>query len=175
MKPTRRGFLAATAATPTLISAIQPAAPGIPQDFQKTLETIMDLIIPQGDGMPSASHAGGLTYLTRLIANDKSVAEDIRKGLATVEAYCQRQFQKPFGQLAEAEQITVLQEMEAQTGAVFDLLRAYVYESYYTQPVIWQKIGYELYPTDHMGPHMKPFDQACVSKVRKMPKLYKDA
>jgi hypothetical protein len=175
MRPTRRVFLTATAATPALISAIQPAASTVPQDSKETLKAIMDLIIPEGDGMPSASHAGGLTYLTRLIANDKNVAEDIRKGLATVEAYSQRQFQKRFGQLVEAEQITVLQEMEAQTGAVFDLLRAYVYESYYTQPAIWRKIGYELYPTDRRGPHLKPFDKACLANVRKMPKLYKDA
>jgi hypothetical protein len=175
MKPTRRVFLAATAATPTLVSTIQAAARVTPEDDQTTLNIVMDLMIPEGDGMPSASQAGGLTYLTDLMAREKSVAEDIRKGLETVEAYSQRRFQKPFGQLTPEEKMMVLKQMEAQTGAVFDLLRAYVYESYYTQPAIWKRIGYELYPTDHMGPHLKPFDDACVANVRKMPKLYKDA
>jgi hypothetical protein len=134
----------------------------------------MDLIIPASDGMPSATQAGGLSYLTGVMARDKNVAEDIKKALATAEAYSQRQFQNPFGQLTRDEQIAVLQEMEAQTGTVFDLLRAYVYESYYEQPAIWKLIGYQLYPTDHAGPHMAPFDDSLIASVRKMPKLYRD-
>jgi hypothetical protein len=175
MKSTRRGFLGASAASTVLITAIEPAAMAVADETQSTLKTVMDLIIPESDGMPSASQAGGLRYLADLMGRDKNVAEDMHKGLATADAYSERQFQKPFAALAEAEQIAVLKEMEAQTGAVFDLLRAYVYESYYTQPAIWNRIGYELYPTDHVGPHLKPFDEACVANVRKMPKLYKDA
>ena len=175
MKPTRRGFLGASAASTVLIAAIEPSAMVAADETQSQLKIVMDLMIPASDGMPSASEAGGLKYLTELMARDKSVAEDIHKGLATADAYSERQFQKPFAALPENDQIAVLKEMETQTGAVFDLLRAYVYESYYTQPAIWSRIGYELYPTDHMGPHLKPFDEACLANVRKMPKLYKDA
>lgn len=174
MKPTRRVFLAATAATPALIRAIEPAAQPLTRDTQSALQTVMDLIIPEFDGMPSASQAGGLSYLTGLMARDKNVAEDIHKALATADAFGQRQFQKPFAELAHTGQIAVLKEMEAQTGAVFDLLRAYIYESYYLQAAIWQHIGYELYPTDHAGPHLKPFDDSLLEGVRKMPKLYRE-
>jgi len=89
-------------------------------------------------------------------------------------AFSERAFKRPFSQLEKNDQIAVLREMEDTTLGVFDALRVYVYESYYTQPAIWKLVGYELYPTDHAGPHLKPFDDVLLAKVRKMPKLYKD-
>jgi hypothetical protein len=175
MKPTRRGLLRASAATSALITVIQPAPQALAQDAQSTLKTVMDLIIPASDGMPSASEAGGLTYLENLMQRDKDAATDITKGLDVANAFGERSFKKPFSQLEKSDQIAVLKVMEDAALGVFDGLRAYVYESYYTQPAIWKLIGYELYPTDHTGPHLQPFDDSLVANVRKMPKLYRDA
>ncbi len=174
MKPTRRGFLAASAVAPTLITSIQPATQALAQNTRTSLQTVMDLMIPASDGMPSASEAGGLTCLERLMQHDKDAAADITKGLTVADAYSGRAFQKRFGDLEKTDQIAVLKDMENSALGVFDALRAYVYESYYEQPAIWKLIGYELYPTDHAGPHMAPFDESLVANVRKMPKLYRD-
>jgi hypothetical protein len=174
MKPSRRVFLAASAGTPALITAIQSAHRELGQDIRGTLQTIMDLIIPASDDMPSASEAGGLSYLERLMQRDKDVSADITKALDVAEAFSQREFQKSFGELGKEDQIAVLKEMENAALGVFDALRAYVYESYYEQPAIWQRLGYQLYPTDHAGPHLAPFDDSLVANVRKMPTLYKD-
>lgn len=174
MKPTRRGFLAASTAAPALITVIQPAARSLAQNTRNVLKAVMDLIIPAADGMPSASEAGGLTYLERLMQNDKNVTADITKALNVADAFSERSFRKPFGNLERSEQITVLKEMENSALGVFDALRAHVYESYYEQPEIWRMIGYQLYPTDHTGPHLPPFDDALIANVRKMPKLYRD-
>jgi hypothetical protein len=175
VKPTRRIFLGASAATPVLISAIQPADQALAQVVQDTLKTVMDLVIPASEGMPSASEAGGLRYLRGLMLRDKDTGTDITKGLAVVDAFSARSFRKPFHQLERNDQIAVLKDMENGAPGVFDVLRAYIYESYYTQPAIWELIGYKLYPTDHTGPHMKPFDDSLLEKVRNMPKLYRDA
>jgi hypothetical protein len=175
MDTTRRGFLGAGVAGPALVTAIQATAGTLQEHEQSTLKTVMDLIIPEADGMPSASQAGGLEYLGSLVQRDKDAAADITKGLAVLEAFSGRSFQKPFGQLAQQDQVAVLREMESAALGVFDALRAYVYESYYTRPGIWKLIGYELYPTDHPGPHLKPFDEGLVADVRKMPKLYREA
>jgi hypothetical protein len=174
MKPTRRVFLAASTITPALITAIQPAAQAITQNARSTLQTVMDLLIPASDGMPSATEAGGLVYLERLMQHDKDAADDITKALTVADAFSEREFQKSFGDLDKHDQMAVLKEMENSALGVFDSLRAYVYESYYEQPAIWKLIGYELYPTDHAGPHLAPFDDSLVANVRKMPKLYRD-
>jgi Gluconate 2-dehydrogenase subunit 3 len=176
MDTSRRVFLGVGAVAPALVSAIQPAAnPVLQADEQTTLKTIMDLIIPEGDGMPSATQAGGFAYLQGLVQRDKSVAADLAKELAVVEALSERAFEKPFRQLGKEQQITVLKQMENAAPKLFDGLRAYVYESYYTQPAVWKLIGYELYPTDHEGPHLKPFDESLIADVRAKPKLYRDA
>lgn len=175
MKATRRVFLGASTAAPVLISTIQPAVRASAQDVQSTLKTVMDLMIPESDGMPSASQAGGLTYLESLMLRDKDAAADITKGLAVIEAFSERLFQGPYNQLERKDQIAVLKDMENVAPGVFDALRAYVYESYYTQPAIWKRIGYELYPTDHMGPHLKPFDDSLLDKVRKMTPFHRQA
>ncbi|HSU30054.1 MAG TPA: gluconate 2-dehydrogenase subunit 3 family protein [Bryobacteraceae bacterium] len=175
MKPTRRVFLGASAAGPVLVTVIQPATQALPQDTQNALRTVMDLIIPAADGMPSASEAGGLTYLENLMQRSKDAATDIKKSLKVAEAFSGRSFKKPFSQLGKNDQIAVLKEMENTALGVFDALRAYVYESYYTQPAVWKLLGYELYPTEHMGPHLEPFDDSLVANVRKMPKLYREA
>ncbi|MBV9085763.1 MAG: gluconate 2-dehydrogenase subunit 3 family protein [Acidobacteriaceae bacterium] len=174
MDSTRRGFLGVTVAAPALITRIQSAAETSQDDSQRTFKTVMDLIIPEADGMPSASQAGGLTYLRTLMERDKDTADDITKALTVIQAFSERSFQKPFSQLREADRISVLKDMEVTALGVFDSLRAYVYESYYTQPRIWKLIGYELYPTDDAGPHLKPLDETLVADVRNMPKLYRD-
>lgn len=175
MKPTRRVFLAAGATAPALIASIQPAAQALAENTRTTLRTVMDLIIPASDGMPSATEAGGLTYLERLMEREKDAAADITKALTVADAFSQRSLQKSFDALEKSDQIAVLEEMENSARGVFDYLRAYVYESYYQQPAIWKLIGYELYPTDHAGPHLASFDESLLANVRKMPKLYKDA
>jgi gluconate 2-dehydrogenase subunit 3-like protein len=175
VKPTRRIFLSASAATPVLISAIQPAVQALAQSVQDALKTVMDLVIPASDGMPSASEAGGLRYLRRLMERDKDAGMDIRKGLMVLDAFSERSFKNSFRQFERNDQIAVLKDMENRAPGVFDELRAYIYESYYTQPAIWELIGYKLYPTDHMGSHLKPFDDSLLEKVRNMPKLYRDA
>ena len=135
----------------------------------------MDLVIPASDGMPSASEAGGLNYLESLMQRDKDAGTDIHKSLAVLEAFSERSFKRPFSRIERNDQIAVLKDIESTAPDVFDALRAYIYESYYTQPAIWKRIGYELYPTDHMGPHLKPFDDSLLGNVRKMPKLYREA
>jgi hypothetical protein len=107
--------------------------------------------------------------------HDKDAAAAIEKGLTVADAFSERSFQKPFGQLERNDQLAVLKDMENTAPIVFDALRAYIYESYYTQPAIWKRIGYELNPTDHPGPHLKPFDESLLERVRNMPKLYREA
>ncbi len=178
MNPTRRRFLGTSLAAPALVTAIQPAASAAPplrDDERAAMRIAMDLIIPAGDGMPSATDAGGMGYVERLLPREPGVAAQLTQSLAVVEAYSARSYDRPFRQLSHTEQVFVLKDMEATAPAQFVTLRDLIYESYYTQPEIWKRIGYELYPTDHTGPHMAPFDEALIEDVRKRGKLYREA
>jgi len=165
MKWTRRKFLEASAAGPVmapfaagLITTIE-AAPidTLNEGERKALHTAMDEIIPAGDGMPSATDAGGIEYLERVMRQELEVAKAIR------------------GLLAELKVHKALSEFEAKAPTEFARLRDLVYESYYTQPKIWKLLGYENYPTDHKGPHLAPFDESILAEVRSKPKFYREA
>jgi hypothetical protein len=177
MNPTRRTFLSSTLAAPALVTAIQPAATAAPplNDNQLlTLRAAMDLIIPADGPMPKATDAGALGYIERVLPSSPRLAAQLTESLAVLEAYSLRTYNTPFPQLTQPQRIALLREMEATAPPQFAALRNLVYESYYTQPAIWKLIGYELYSTDHGGPHMAPFDESLLEDVRNRGPLYRE-
>jgi hypothetical protein len=170
MRTTRREFIAETTVAAALITRIDAAAaPANP-----TLQKAMDAIIPPGDGMPSASEAGGLRYLTTLMQKEPGIAAEINQCLLLLDETATALFEKPVDQLSAEQLVSTLARFEAQKPVSFALLRDYVYESYYTQAAVWKLIGYDFYPTDHSGPHMQAFDDSVLAPVRAMPRCYRE-
>ena len=81
---------------------------------------------------------------------------------------------KQFASLASEQRVEILRAYERQSPEEFAALRDLVYEAYYTQPRVWRLIGYELHPTNESGPHVKPFDEAVLAQVKKMPRRYRE-
>jgi len=171
---TRRHFLNASVAgvaSPLLVTSIEAARPtvqSIKESDRATLKAIVDEIIPSGSGMPAASQVGGVAYIEKLIAQEPSMGHVLKESITTLGS-------KDFAHLAQPERVGALKSLETDNPASFALLRDSVYESYYTNPQIWKLIGYELYPTDHAGPHMKPFDKSVVAAVSQKPRHYREA
>ena len=143
-------------------------------DQRESLWAAMDELVPANDGMPSASEVGGLEYLERAGRDEPQIATDLKQGLDALEQLSQRRFHAPFARLSSSQRIEVLSALETGSPEVFAKLRDHVYESYYMQPKVWKLIGYKFYPTNESGPHMKPFDESVLAKVRQMPKLYRE-
>jgi Gluconate 2-dehydrogenase subunit 3 len=142
---------------------------------RKLLRAAMDEIIPAGDGMPAASEVGGVNYLARIARENPQIKHELHKSLGALAALSQKQFGKEFTSLAQPERVEALKKFEAQRPKQnFEKLRDRVYEAYYTQPKIWKQLGYSFYPTDGLGPKMKPFDPSSLDRVRKMGKLYRE-
>jgi hypothetical protein len=164
MKWTRRKFIA-TSAGATLVNHIEPAATADPAALdaatQQRLVAIMDEIIPMQGNMPSASEAGGVAYFSALKQAEPVLAAEILAALDKVGN------SSPF--------VEALKHLEKENLAQFTVLRDFVYEAYYTQPQVWKLIGYQFHATDDKGPHMKPFDEAIIAKVRTKPKFYREA
>ena len=140
-----------------------------------TLRAAMDAIIPAAAGMPSASAAGGVSYLEQLAQSDSAIKSKLERSLKALDEVSLRYFEKEFLRLHQDKRNDALRRLEdLKPSEMFGDLRDYVYESYYTQPQIWKLIEYEFYPTNHKGPHMSPFDEAVLSKVKKMGRLYRE-
>ena len=181
---TRRKFLEAAVAGSAVIGANaeaeQPQAPrqaasaALGPAQHEALRAAMDEIIPPGDGMPSASAAGGLEYLEHVCRQEAELRVDLQQALDALGQISETNFHVPFAGISPAQRVEVLTKLETQSPEVFTKLRDLVYESYYTQPGVWKLIGYELHPTNGSGPQMKPFDDSVLAKVRNMPKLYRE-
>ena len=190
-KWTRRKFLKAslrssivvsvgTAASKASISPVtakeeSSTATGLSSQLLQVLRTVMDEIIPAGDGMPSASEAGGMAYLDRLARENTSIKKELEKSLNALTDVARNNFTKDFPSLSHEQRVEALKKLEKQQPSeIFASLRDYVYEAYYTQPQVWKLIGYEFHATNQHGPRMKPFDESVLAQVRKMPKLYRE-
>lgn len=134
----------------------------------------MDEIIPAGDGMPAASQAGGLEYLERVSRQEPQIGADLEQALHALERLTESRFHAGVASVTSSQRVEILTALETQSSEVFAKLRDHVYEAYYIQPKIWQIIGYDFYPTNESGPHMKAFDESVLSNVRKMPRLYRE-
>lgn len=155
-------------------AAVQPSAGALTRTDQGLLRVAMDEIIPTGDGMPSASQAGGLEYLDRLAGRDKKVAKELRESLRALEVLSQKRFEISFLSLSHDRRVESLMALEREESSDFKILRDCVYEAYYTRPSIWKLIGYEFHSTNDMGPRMKAFDESVLAEVRKKPKYYRE-
>jgi hypothetical protein len=184
MRWTRRRFIdssvEATAAISALVSvkAIARAVPvtELSSGDEAVLKAAMDEIIPAGDGMPSASEVGGVKYLTMLIHEEPDgIGKEIRVALAALNEFSKQHGGSSFERLEADDRISVLKNLESSSSHSFTMLRDSVYEAYYTNPKVWRLIGYELFPTDHAGPQMKPFDEKILSTVRNKPTYYREA
>ncbi len=139
------------------------------------LRAAMDEIIPAVDGMPSASAVGGVHYLEKLARSEPHIKKLLERSLRALDDISRQEFKNGFLEVQTQERIEVIKRLEKQGPAeIFGDLRDYIYESYYTQPQVWKLIGYDFHPTNHAGPIMKPFDEAALSNVKKMGKLYRE-
>ena len=183
MKFTRRKFLGTTLAGSLAVRAVGAGnAGGVPSraasapaaDRRESLRAVMNEIIPARDGMPAASDVGGIEYLERAGRDEPQIAADFQHALDALHQLSESRFQAPLAKLSSPQRVEILTALEMGSPDVFAKLRDRVYESYYTNPRIWKLIGYDFYPTNASGPHMKPFDESVLDKVRKMPKLYRE-
>jgi hypothetical protein len=182
-KWTRRKFIdsgfAGTAAASGLISADEIAraarGPKLSAADEAVLKTASDEIIPAGDGMPSTSEVGGVEYLATLMHEaPDGIGKEIREALTALNDLSKQRAGASFDRLEADDRVSVLKSLESSSPHRFTMLRDSVYEAYYTNPKVWHLIGYELFPTDHAGPQMKPFDEKILSTVRHKAKYYRE-
>lgn len=148
---------------------------GLGQAQRELLQAAMDQIIPAGDGMPAASEVGGVEYLDRLASESPEIKVDLEKSLTALQGLSTKRLGKDFTALSPGDRVEALKKLEGQQPEAFGMLRDYIYESYYTQSKVWKLIGYEFYPTNTGGPKMRSFDESVLTKVKMMPKLYREA
>jgi hypothetical protein len=170
---TRRTFLGTTAIVvlgPVVDAQRAPdvvGMAGMAGIDRKALTAAVDCIIPAGDRMPSASAAGAVRYLERLAAREAELAQQFSRALAVLGA--------GFSGFSEAQQVEAMRTLERTDAPAFAAFRDAVYEAYYTNPVIWPRLGYTFRKGLRKTAALDPFDPGQLARVQQLPKMYRDA
>jgi gluconate 2-dehydrogenase gamma chain len=151
-------------------TAHAPAAdPGAPfdghgvffnDDHAATVAAFAERLLPGAAGKPGATDANVLNYIDLALAGAYADQQDFyRRGLAQLDAYCGRTYQKPFVKLSAAQQDEVILALEqGKAGgfeyptaqAFFNTLRTHTMEGMFADPVYggnrnfvgWQLVGF---------------------------------
>jgi Gluconate 2-dehydrogenase subunit 3 len=134
---------------------------------QRTLIATIDEIIPRGEGMPSASQAGGAEYLKYLGWQYPEIREDISQNLKTVDKLSADRFERDFSTLGRDQRVQILRAMEKAEASAFSTLVGYVYEAYYSNPRVLGLICC----TPSSAPAEE--DERLLAPVRKRPHFYR--
>jgi hypothetical protein len=175
---TRRQFCLQTICCGMLLGGIRmPAALSRrPPDQQasdpvqfEVLSVAIDEIIPQRDGMPSATSAGGLQYLQLLGWQYPAIQEELHNFLLKLSRASSLAFKTELRALEPGQRLQVFQQLEKDDPAAFASFVSYVYEAYYTRP---QVLGLISCPTRiSSGDDL----ETLLAPVRSMKPLYREA
>ena len=176
---TRRRFLAVAGGTtatglvakPSLAAAAK--APSLARAERATLRAFADEIIPAGNAMPSATEAGAAGYIETLAAANEEVRAQVQGALRAIDEAARVQHRRPFARLDGPRRLELLRALEKTAPDTFQPARNLVYEGYYTQAVVQQRLGYEFIPADGKGPPLEPFDDTALERVKGMRGLYR--
>jgi hypothetical protein len=163
------------AAAPALEGLAEAAPASLPLDAPQRalLITFADEMIPAADGMPSASEIGAAAYLERAAAGDEGIAAALRDAVGSIERRTRTARAETFDRLPAPDRVSLLQAMEKDEADRFRAARDLVYEAYYTNPLVWKRLGYDFIGDADAGPPLEPFEEALLERVRALPRLYR--
>jgi gluconate 2-dehydrogenase gamma chain len=125
-----------------------------------TITAFTERIMPGAPGRPGATDAGVLNYIDLALAGAYADQQDFyRRGLASLDTYCRTIHNRPFTQLAAAQQDEVIKALEdgMATGftwpsaqAFFNTVRVHTIEGMFSDPVYggnkdfagWRLVGF---------------------------------
>ncbi len=130
------------------------------QDDSATIAAFTERLMPASEGKPGARDAGVLDYIDLALAGAYADLQDFyRRGLAQLDAYCRKSYDKPFRQLEPTRQDEVIGALEEgkATGFTwpaaqefFSTIRTHTMEGMFADPIYggnkdfagWRLVGF---------------------------------
>ena len=138
-----------------------------------TLASLLDVIIPSGDGgrMPSAAELDLGAYLRD---QAPEFVPMIVQGLNTLDELCAGRSTQPFTSLAKLERQSLAEELSKTEPKLFAALHRHTLACYYQDDRVLVGLGLEPGPPFPRGNTIEPGDLSLLDPVRQRPKLYRE-
>lgn len=152
------------------------------EEQRALLTAALNRLVPAQDKFPGAGDLGGAAYVEQAVieraAADKAAGRhpDLRRlfteGLAQLEIAAAQRGPGPFAELPPAQQDDILRQLEAEQPDFFAALVRQGYNGYYTNPDIFELIGYVIPNPQDYKP--LPFDERLLDPQRRRGQLWRE-
>ena len=131
---------------------------------RQLLAEALNRLIPAEGEFPGAGDLGLVSYVERAVSGETGLTRLFVDGLAQIDIAAARQGNNQFTELAPADQVATLKEVESQFPDFFTTLVRQCYNGYYSNPEVFDLIGYSLPMPEDYQP--KPFDESLLEPQR---------
>ncbi len=134
-------------------------------DHQRQLLTAaLNRIIPAEGQLPGAGDLGIADFVEQAVTDDPKQRRLFTDGLAQIDIAGVRHGNASFQELSDEAKDGALREVEASNTSFFETLVRQCYNGYYTNPQVFELIGYSLPDTSSYQP--KPFEEHLLEPQR---------
>lgn len=152
------------------------------EEQRALLTAALNRLVPAQDKFPGAGDIGGAAYVEQAVidraAADKAAGRhpDLRRlfteGLTQLEIAAAQRGPILFAELPPAQQDDILRQLEAEQPDFFAALVRQGYNGYYTNPDIFELIGYVIPNPQDYKP--LPFDERLLDPQRRRGQLWRE-
>ena len=135
------------------------------EDQLNLLAAVLNRIIPAEGQLPGAGELEIGDFIEGVVSKVNGLRRLFTEGLAWVDIIASQEAGGEFQSLLDSAQDAVLQVVENQQPAFFAELIRQCYNGYYTNPKVFDLIGYT--QSDPQGYQPKPFDESLLEAQRR--------
>lgn len=128
-------------------------------------------LIPAQGKFPAAGDMGGAQFVEQVAAKNIALRRSFSEGLAQLEIAASRRGNSGFVGLSATEQDATLREVEAESPVFFREFVRQCYNFYYTNPDVFELIGYSLPEPQDYQP--LPFDESLLEPVKQRGQMWR--
>ena len=136
-------------------------------DTQRDLLTsVLNRLIPPESQLPGAGDLGLVTFVEGVIEGEARLNRLFNGGLAQIEIAAGNRDPSGFQALTEDSKDATLKEVEASHPEFFDALVLQTYNGYYTNPSVFQLIGYAERPIKGTSGSLELLDESLLEQQK---------
>ena len=141
---------------------------------QRSLLTgVINRIIPPKDKMPGAGNLGIAAFIEDAAATTTSLTRLFNEGLAQIAVAAGPDSTSAFESLSDTAKDELLRSIEAANPAFFDQLVLQTYNGYYTNPEVFELIGYQIPKLAPPGAQPELLDVSLLDQQRNREPFWK--
>ena len=141
------------------------------QEQRELLAAAFNRIVPGQDKFPGAGDLGAAQVVEQVAARNITLRRSFGEGLTHLEIAASQRGNEGFAGLAPEAQDETLRQVEQEHPVFFRELVRQCYNFYYTNPEVFDLIGYSLPDPQDYQP--LPFDESLLEPVRQRGQMWR--